>query len=348
MAPKKPKAKRIQAQFVLQPAVEAQFDGPTKRKKAKPTRLDYWQLGYKAVRERGPGLVAAATHGWAVLDNMCELFDETCKPCKEQCEYIIRTNEDNKQVIFENAIWSDVTSSIGLDVKSDRVGARMMLKPAGHSGKWGKIFVDYTRKYKEQQTCIIRGMFADEPASDPEHWITKQTSVVGGTHYQHPHCDSGRAGRYQNLSVFPFVNLHGFGEHSFSLWILPEEYGFLHTFRPDQILFMRGDFVHAGVPSPLPRGHMAFYPLPPAGWVRRSAFWTKPDWKDTSFPWQQPTFPFGYPDVGTPDEKGNQIVSYPVQVTQALQLALPSDTVVISKHLRMVMKKRFAGQLYLL
>ena len=74
-----------------------EFDGPTKRKKAKPTRLDYWQLGNKAARERGPGLVTAATmktlpevwrrlqtHGWAVLNNMCELFDETCKPSKEQ------------------------------------------------------------------------------------------------------------------------------------------------------------------------------------------------------------------------------------------------------------------------
>ena len=123
--------------------------------------MDYWQLDNKAARERGPGLVTAATmkilpevrrrlqtHGWAVLDNICELFDETCKPSKEQCEYILKTNEDNKQVIFENAIWSDITSSIGLETKSERVGARMMLKQAGHSGKWAKYFVDYTRKYK--------------------------------------------------------------------------------------------------------------------------------------------------------------------------------------------------------
>ncbi len=54
-----------------------------KEKKAKPTRLDYWQLGNKAARERGPGLVTAATmktlpevrgrlqtHGWVVLTNL--------------------------------------------------------------------------------------------------------------------------------------------------------------------------------------------------------------------------------------------------------------------------------------
>jgi hypothetical protein len=78
--------------------------------------LDYWQLGNKVARERGPGYVTAATmktlpevrrrmqtHGWAVMDNMCELFDASCKPSKEQSEYILKTNEDNKQVIFDNA-----------------------------------------------------------------------------------------------------------------------------------------------------------------------------------------------------------------------------------------------------
>ena len=30
------------------------------------------------------------------------------------------------------------------------------------------------------------------------------------------------------------------------------KYGFLHTFRPDQIIFLRGDFIHAGVPSRVP------------------------------------------------------------------------------------------------
>jgi hypothetical protein len=46
------------------------------------------------------------------------------------------------------------------------------------------------------------------------------------------------------------------------------KYGFLHAFAPDQIVFLRGDFVHAGVPSAVPRGHMKFFPLPEAGWTR--------------------------------------------------------------------------------
>ncbi len=85
--------------------------------------MDHWQLENKAARERGPGYVTATmktlpevrrrmqTHGWAVMDNMCELFDASCKPSKEQSEYILKTNEDNKQVIFDNAIWSDTTLS---------------------------------------------------------------------------------------------------------------------------------------------------------------------------------------------------------------------------------------------
>ena len=44
--------------------------------------------------------------------------------------------------------------------------------------------------------------------------------------------------------------------HSFSLWLLPQglEYGFMNEFNADQILFMRGDFVHAGVPTALYQG----------------------------------------------------------------------------------------------
>jgi hypothetical protein len=93
---------------------------------------------------------------------------------------------------------------------------------------------------------------------------------------------------------------------------------------------------------------MEFYPLPAAGWIRRNPFWLNKRDKDTTFPWQLPTFPFGYPEVGTPDDKGCQIISYPVHVTQALQIPLKNDTVVVAKEVRLATKKRFAAQLYLL
>ncbi len=63
---------------------------------------------------------------------------------------------------------------------------------------------------------------------------------------------------FMHLDVFPFVILHAFGEESFKLWLLPQPdkrtFGFLHTFAPKNMVFMRGDFVHAGCVGQNPRG----------------------------------------------------------------------------------------------
>jgi hypothetical protein len=66
-------------------------NGLVKRAKPKLTRLDHWQLGNKAARERKSGYVSAAicdtlgevhirlqTHSWAVMNNMAMLFPESC------------------------------------------------------------------------------------------------------------------------------------------------------------------------------------------------------------------------------------------------------------------------------
>ena len=101
----------------------------------------------------------------------------------------------------------------------------------------------------------------------------------------------------------------------------------MHEFTADQIVFMRGDFVHAGVPSTATRGHMEFFPLPAAGWhtSRRHPFWMRGDGKESTFPWQHASVPFAYPDVGTPNDSGMMAMTYPVNVTDALQLPLPTD-----------------------
>ncbi len=103
--------------------------------------------------------------------------------------------------------------------------------------------------------------------------LEKRAAILWVCH-QHPHCDQGRVGTYQDLDIFPFDALHGFGVNPFSLWILPPglEYGFMHTFAADQIVFIRGDCVYAGVPSPVPRGHYEFFPLLSAGWTRRNPY----------------------------------------------------------------------------
>ena len=65
------------------------------------------------------------------------------------------------------------------------------------------------------------------------------------------------------ILVFPFVALHSFGQNEFRLWVLPQPekktFGFLHTFDKLNLVFMRGDFVHAGAVGKYPRGHMVFF-----------------------------------------------------------------------------------------
>ena len=350
------------AKFAEDAAYNLDDFGIMKRTKAKSTRLDNWQLGNKAARERKDEYIKAATvdslpevrirlknHGCAIMNNMASLFDNNSKPTKEQSDYILNTNEDNKNVIFEGAVLHDNSSVISLETKKDKLGgrARFQLKAAGHSGTWGKKYLDLCKKHRPQLSTIIEGMFEEEDAGDPENWIMQFNTLVGGVCYQHPHCDSGRVGTYQDLHVFPFVALHGFGLHTFSLWLLPQglDYGFMHEFNADQILFMRGDFVHAGVPSTATRGHMEFFPLPAAGWQRRHAFWMRGDGKEPTFPWQHASVPLAYPDVGTPNELGMMSMTYPVNVTEALQLPLPTDKVVVPKKVRLAMKKRMAVQL---
>lgn len=168
------------------------------------------------------------------------------------------------------------------------------------------------------------GMFSG-PAGSAANWKLGMTSLMNGSGYQHPHSDAGRPESYKGMKIFPFVTIHGFGTDSFSMWLLPDpfsnanKYGFLHTFEPHQILLMRGDFVHAGVPSPIPRGHMKFFPNAEAGWNQENAFWQRKGWEQTSFLWQGSHPPFGYPHISNPDLSGFQIVHYPVAYTKMLR-----------------------------
>jgi hypothetical protein len=124
---------------------------PTKRIKAKYTRLDIWQLGNKAAREDKNEQILNATvptlidarlrlqgQGWAVINDWGNsLCDGTCNPTVEQAEYILQTNEDNKVVLFEGAILHDSSSAIDLETKRNKLGgrARYQLKPSEHNGQ---------------------------------------------------------------------------------------------------------------------------------------------------------------------------------------------------------------------
>ena len=134
------------AKFAEDTAFNLDDFGIMKRTKKKATRLDYWQLGNKAARERKDEYIKAATvdtwlearvrlqkHGWAIMNNMASLFDAGCKPTQEQCNYILQTNDDNKNVIFEGAVLHDNSSAVNLETKKKKLGgrARFQLKSAG-------------------------------------------------------------------------------------------------------------------------------------------------------------------------------------------------------------------------
>ncbi len=170
----------------------------------------------------------------------------------------------------------------------------------------------------------VPGMFTGN-AGKATNWKSGYTSLINGTGFQHPHADAGRPDSYKGLKIFPFVTLHGFGIDEFSVWLFPDPYsntnkcGFLHKFKANQMLFMRGDFVHAGVPSKIPRGHMKFFPSAEAGWKRGSSYWNRKGWENVTFMWQGPHPPFGFPCVGSPDLSGLHVVTYPLAYTNLLR-----------------------------
>jgi hypothetical protein len=161
-----------------------------------------------------------------------------------------------------------------------------------------------------------------------DNWVAAANIVKGGENYQHAHCDQGQYDEYSNLELFPFVALHAFGQESFKLWVLPQPdkrtYGFLHTFSPKNIVFMRGDFVHAGGVGTKPRGHMEFFPREEAGWNRTKSWWNfKSKGPIPTYLFQRPTFPFGFPSASPPDPiTGDIYITYPPKLSQNLSVPL--------------------------
>jgi hypothetical protein len=181
------------------------------------------------------------------------------------------------------------------------------------------------------KTGHVDGMFpAGSEACKSVNWKYAQTILRGGVNYQHPHSDTARVNSYAGLDIFPFVCIHAFGQESFSMWLGPglptRSYGFLHKFDAKNMLFMRGDFVHAGAVGTRPRAHMEFFPLEGAGWTRKKSPWTYTatsiqDKFQPTYLWQLPSCPFGYPSVTSPDPKnGNMLVCYPASTTSLLRL----------------------------
>jgi hypothetical protein len=168
------------------------------------------------------------------------------------------------------------------------------------------------------------------------------TNVVGGTQYQHAHANQAWPLELEGERTFPFVASHGFGTNPMQFWLLPKskmgknEYGYLHVLPPTAMLFMRGDFVHAGGTMWHPRCHMKFYPKKEARCVLLSElnYWQLPNFRiDTTeetttdrieqvFLWQHYNFPFAFPHTTrTLDLKKEyvvQVLTYPPELTTSL------------------------------
>ena len=175
-------------------------------------------------------------------------------------------------------------------------------------------------KYHPQMRLILQHMFGNKEKrtrKDPDNWMCQMTNLVGGMEYQHAHADQAWPSSLEGEHTFPFVTTHGFGDNPFEMWLLPKGargqqiYGILHQFPKTAMLFMRGDFVHAGGAMWHPRCHMKFYPRPAAGLVHKRVdnYWLQPDFninidEDQSkeeyaitFLWQHYIFPFAFPQT---------------------------------------------------
>ena len=200
-------------------------------------------------------------------------------------------------------------------------------------------------KYHNQMQLILQHIFATSEKHsrrDPENWMCRMNNLVGGMEYQHAHSDQSWPSDLEGERTFPFVATHGFGVNPFEMWLLPkgqrgqQAYGILHQFPPTAMLFMRGDFVHAGGAMWFPRCHMKFYPKVKAGLVhnRKDNYWLLPEFKvdisheqteedvETSFLWQHHIFPFALPrrirQFNDKLRTVEEIVSFPPEMTRTL------------------------------
>ena len=53
---------------------------------------------------------------------------------------------------------------------------------------------------------------------------------------------------------------------------------------------------------------------------RSAAYWNRVSKIDATFLWQHISIPFAFPNVGTPNELGKTLITYPTKITDQLRL----------------------------
>jgi hypothetical protein len=246
------------------------------------------KLGYAVVRDYRKLINKPTNNPEVDAKNEYSMFAPENEPTPEQAAYWNTQTTGGKTKPPMETIFEGVTVNQGtvnfLPSKPTVPRPGTQLRSVMQYGT--KAYKTYQELYKGQADDIIKGIFAKHkkrngtnPAADPTNWVTQQNVVVGAQDHQHPHCDQGKVGSFASEDIFPFVAVHGFGMHEFQLWLLPckkkRDYGFLYLFPKTAIVFMRGDFVHAGGCGQDARGHIEFFPQAQAGWDDDNPYWER-------------------------------------------------------------------------
>ena len=270
----------------------------------------------------------------------------TCPP--GQSTYISQAKR-SRDVVYDGVVRSDRTA--GYDTIHGKQDPKTKTKHIKgpvirQQLKCCKSNQEEMKKYYSQMELILQNIFGKEEQDckkDPQNWMYKMTNIIGGLEYQHAHADQGWGMEFEGEKLFPFVATHGFGEHPFSMWLLPRgkrgknDYGYYHTIPRTGLLLMRGDFIHAGGVSWFPRCHMKFYPRASAGLVRNHThhYWlsdsfqcdideptSKHSQDERSYLWQHYAFPFAYPSFQHVFNKTSKVVEEIVRYYPEITLGL--------------------------
>jgi hypothetical protein len=285
----------------------------------------------------------------AALPSSCRPALFTCT--EEQAEYVTRAGI-SRDVIFDGVVRSCITAGYDtiIGVQEAKKKSKEVKGPVERQQlRACRSNYEYMKQYDYQMELLLENIFPKKLGKNkrnPANWMYKMTNVVGGLYYQHPHADQGWGLEYDGEATFPFVATHGFGRHSFEMWLLAKgtrgknDYGFLHTLKASSLLLMRGDFIHAGGISWRPRCHMKFFPRVGAGLVKGQAnqYWLRPQfqcdiddekWKNSqeekTFLWQHFLYPFAYPKVIHTFNKATKELEEIVQYVPAITHGLMSD-----------------------
>jgi hypothetical protein len=272
------------------------------------------------------------------MSSTYSMFDPSNAPTLEQANYYKTANQNKgltkppMDAIFEGVMVNQGSMDV-VPVKPSVAREGTDLRSVMTYGT--KQYKAYQKLCKGQGEDIVKGLFQNHtkkngtnPTADPRNWTIAHNVVVGGQDHQHPHCDLGKVGSFAVEEVFPFVAVHGFGVNEFQMWLLPmkkkRDYGFLYQFPKTAVLFLRGDFSHAGACMQEARGHSVFFPQAEAGWDEEYPYWhpscIEPWLKDPAI-FLSPDYrspPFGWPQLSKRTPSGDQIVTYPADLTHDL------------------------------